>query len=104
MAIQLYRAGNTHTVNGIECELQNFDIKSLQPMLDSGWYATPEETQDADGQNEEAQDDAQAPEKEAGEEEKVLNPVRALARDKGIEGWDTKRIQTLQDLLDGNKD
>ena len=33
------------------------------------------------------------------EEETNLNPVRIAARDAGIEGWDTKRIATLENLL-----
>ncbi len=110
MAIQLYRAGNTHTVRGIECELKNFTPNSLDAMLDEGWLKSPEEIgndkqieeSDQDERQEESSEDA--PQQEDQEEIKVLNPVRQAAKDAGIEGYEIKRIKTLEGLLDELKD
>lgn len=82
MAIQLYREGDTHTVRGILCELKNFDASELDYQLKQGWLTSPEDI----GEKEDNDEDA-------------LNPVRIEAREKGIEGWDTKRIKTLEGLL-----
>lgn len=45
MAIQLYRKGNTHTVRGVECEVQNFSLaESLQVLQsDEGWVRSEQE-------------------------------------------------------------
>ncbi len=90
MAIQLYRPGTTHEVNGVKCEIGNFDISSMQGLIDIGWFTTT----DFNAQDEE-------PELETEED---INPVRVDAREAGIEGWETKRIKTLQAELDEQKD
>ncbi len=86
MAVQVYRAGTTHNIRGIECEIGNFSITSYMSMLNDGWYASPDEI------GNDAQDED--------EDEEKINPVRILAKEKGIEGWDIKRIKTLEALLD----
>jgi len=108
MAAQLYREGNSHTVRGIECEVQNFPIGQLNEALDAGWLKSPEDIGN-DAQNEITQgDDEKAPEEESkGEKEegeKLLNPIRQAAKEAGIDGWEIKRIKTLEGLLDELKD
>lgn len=105
MAIQLYRAGTKHTIQGIECEACNFSIGELQSKLDEGWLKTPKETKDEDEtqENAEEKESEAVPEKQnvESQEEKdgALNPVRVRAKSAGIEGWDIKRIKTLEGLL-----
>ncbi len=94
MSIQLYKAGKTHTVRGIECELCNFSAAELQYQLDHGWFKSPD-----DISNEDAKEEG-----EEAEEGTRLNPVRMKAKLAGIDGWDIKRIKTLEGLLDELKD
>lgn len=42
--LMLYRAGNTHKVRGIECEVGRFQNRSLKTLLDNGWKLRPEDT------------------------------------------------------------
>lgn len=85
--IQLYRKGDTHTVRGIKCELCNFSNGELEYQLNEGWLKSPEDIDN----NEEASEEGETQE---------LHPVRIQARDAEIEGWETKRIKTLQADLD----
>lgn len=81
--IVLYRDGDTHEINGVKCEMGRFKNSALKAMLSAGWRVTPE-----------------------AEESNVvdISPdiIRAKARDAGIEGWETKRIKTLQKALGDN--
>jgi len=43
MAVQLFKKGNSHTVNGVKCDTQIFDEFSFKHMLKEGWCLTPEE-------------------------------------------------------------
>ena len=43
MAVELYRRGTKHVRNGIQCEAQIFNEYSFVPLLDAGWFLTPEE-------------------------------------------------------------
>lgn len=45
-------------------------------------------------------DYAAEPDQEAEEDTSNLNPVRLAAKEAGIEGWDTKRIATLEKALE----
>lgn len=92
MAIQLYKAGSTHTVGGIECELQNFNISELDAKLAEGWFKSPS--------------DINAPVEKSIETLDIetmesIHPVRAAAKDAGIDGWEKKRIGTLEAELKG---
>lgn len=114
MAIQLYRKGNTHVVQGIECELCNFPVNKLEQRLSEGWFKTPQEIENGVQQQQENEDgqDVQSEFKEEDQEEsesvsvstESLNPIRLKAKEAGIEGWDTKRIKTLEALLSGDED
>lgn len=86
MAIQLYKAGDDHVINGIGCEITNCEIGSLQPMLSIGWHTSPGDWLEK-------------------EEEKEPEPgsTRGKAKAAGIEGWETKRIKTLEAELDEQK-
>ena len=96
MAIQLYKQGTTHTVRGIECEVKNFDFDDMALMLSQGWVKDPSELS--------IQADT-APVEEASEESDTnIHPVRLVAKNAGIEGWEIKRIKTLEGLLDELKD
>ena len=102
MAFQVYKEGSTHTIRGIECDLMNVNtVSSAQAMLKNGWYSSPEEIGDGAQDTEEKamQADDEATE-EASEAEKELNPIREKAKAAGIEGWDKKRIKTLEAELD----
>lgn len=91
MAIQLYRAGTTHIVRGIECEVCNFDSSQMQHQLEQGWVKAPEFIDEI---TEEVAE-------ETTEEATEIHPVRIQARDAGIDGWENKRIKTLESELDG---
>ncbi len=93
MAIQLYKAGTDHIINGIECELVNCEIRSLQGMLDTGWYTAPGDWLE----------EPKEPEEIKATEEPDLNSIRGRAKLAGIEGWDKKRIKTLEAELDEQK-
>jgi len=41
--IALYRAGKTHTVRGIVCEIGRFPLEQMEEKLQLGWLKTPEE-------------------------------------------------------------
>lgn len=87
MACVLYREGKGTTEHGIECESTTCEIEHLEGLLCAGWSVNPP------GYNpQKADDDA--------ETEADINPVRLAAKEAGIEGWDTKRIGTLEKLLE----
>jgi hypothetical protein len=44
MSIILFKKGNKHVHNGIPCEIGVFNEYSFEPLLDAGWFLTPEET------------------------------------------------------------
>ena len=89
MAIQLYRAGDTHEVRGILCEVGNFEPHELDVLLAQGWAKDPK---DIGGVPEEPKAEI---------EPDTLNPVRLQAKEAGIEGWENKRIKTLEAELAG---
>ena len=41
MALILYKKGNTHTVNGVKCEVGKFEYEELHAMLKEGWVNDP---------------------------------------------------------------
>lgn len=84
MAIQLYRAGDTHEVRGIACEVANFESHELDRLLAEGWAKDPREI----GGVPEDPDTEAVPD--------TINPVRIQAKEAGIEGWENKRIKTLE--------
>jgi len=94
MAIQLYKAGDTHEVRGIKCEVRNFTNQEYGYWLENGWYLDPKDIPL------ESVEEA----KEEVEEEKELHPVRLAAKDAGIDGYEKKRIKTLEGELDELKD
>lgn len=96
MAAQLYNEGDTHEIRGIKCTLQNFPINQLDARLKEGWVKTPEDIGRAEKESK--------VKKVKKVEEKEENPVRLKAKEAGIEGWDTKRIKTLEAALDDDKD
>jgi len=91
MAYQIYRPGTTHTVRGIQCELKNVEQEiQFRDHLEDGWYKSPGEWEDK----------AASPNTEIAKSD-PNHPVRVQAKEAGIEGWDTKRIATLETELDG---
>lgn len=84
MSIQLYRPGNDQNICGIDCEIINCKISSMQSMLDSGWFAHPDDFASA-GEDEQS----------GGEDEVSAEEIRVLAKDAGIEGYEKKRVKTL---------
>ena len=96
MKIALYKAGDTHEVRGIKCEVIRCEFRQLDDKLKLGYVKDPSELY--------ATEEVTEVIEPVVEVEKKLNPVRQAAKDAGIEGWDMKRIKTLEALLDGNKD
>ena len=90
--IQLYKKGNTHTVRGIKCEVCNFNLNELEHRLKEGWVKDPSEL---------VIEKEEGPIKEHVELKKTDpdHPVRQEAKEKGIEGWDTKQLKTLEKEL-----
>ena len=102
MAIQLYREGDTHEIKGIKCELSNFPIHQLDARLKEGWVKSPEDI--SNGKNDNEKDSEEKESEKIRTSEKGAPDIRALAKEAGIEGWDTKRIKTLEAALNDNKD
>jgi len=96
MAIQLYRPGNTHIVRGVECELKNFHAHEQTDQINAGWYQSPGEwdIEQTKSDQEEVKYAKSNPN----------HPTRVAAKEAGIDGWDTKRLSTLEALLDGTEE
>lgn len=91
MAIQLYKQGTTHTVRGIECEVKNFDFDDMALKLSQGWVKDPSELS--------IQADTAPVEETSEDSDTNIHPVRLKAKEAGIDGWDKKRIKTLETEL-----
>lgn len=100
MAIQLYKPGNNHVVQGVPCEVKNFDIAELDYQLKQGWFRVPGEWDQVETEAEEPET-TKAPENEPVGNNDPNHPVRISAKAAGIDGWDTKRIATLEKQLNG---
>lgn len=92
MAIKLFRKGTTHIERGIECEIRLFDVKYGSSFVGlDGWCLSPE--------------DIEAKKEEVTEVDDLtdLDPpaIRELAKARKIEGWESKRINTLKEVLSG---
>lgn len=80
--IALYRAGTSHIIRGVQCEMTRCRADRLQAHLRAGWVTDPKEL--------------------IKEEEELSNKeVRAAAKEAGLEGWDTRRIGKLKEALNG---
>lgn len=88
MATKLYRAGKSHCVNGIECEVRLFPHNGLSFIGLHGWCSSPEDINKVDKTDEWA--------------DYTPDQIRELAKDQDIEGWDSKRITTLKEVLSGS--
>ena len=87
MATKLYRAGNTHKVRGIECEIRLFNTSSPLDFIGiDGWCAKPEDINKTDVDEWSGY---------------TSDQIRELAKEANIDGWDTKRIHTLKEVLNG---
>lgn len=89
MACIVYRKGKGTTEFGIDCESTTCEPEHLEGLLNDGWSANPP--------------GYEPPKPEVVEDEKedepAIHAVRLAAKEAGIEGWDTKRIGTLENLL-----
>ena len=87
MATKLYREGTTHCVNGITCEIRLFSSGNPLDFVGiDGWCMTPEDINKTN-------DDEWSG--------YTSDQIRELAKEANIEGWDTKRIRTLKEVLNG---
>lgn len=84
--ITLYKDGNTHIVRGVACELAQFEVNDLESALYSGWRTTPEKPSH--------------PEPEEPSDELTNEQVRELAKDAGLDNWETGRIKGLKKALE----
>jgi hypothetical protein len=95
MAIKLFRKGNTHRVNGIECEVRLFPVKYGQSFVGvDGWCVSVEDLEKKEVVEIEE-------EIESGSIDQPSKVVRELAKEAGIDGWEKKRISTLKEELGG---
>lgn len=92
MACILYRKGKGTQEFGIECESTTCEVEYLDSLLADGWSVNPPGYVPPATVVEDATDDET--------DDTPLNPVREAAKAAGIEGWDTKRIGTLQKALE----
>ena len=89
MAIKLYRKGTTHNINGVECEIRLFTGRNPLGFVGiDGWCKSID---DIDGVTDSDEWGGYTSEQ-----------VRELAKEADIEGWDTKRINTLKEVLSGD--
>ncbi len=81
MSVILYRAGDTHTIKGVPCDIVKVRPHSLRSTLDSdkGWVLSVDELYPAVLSNSE---------------------IRDLAKEKGHRLHKTARIDTLKRFLD----
>ncbi len=85
MSIELYRDGVTHVINGVHCEMALFEPCEMDGALQRGWRKWPEPPK------EETTSDLL---------DKLSNEeVRAFAKEEGIEGYTSSRIETLKKKL-----
>jgi len=80
MSVILYKAGNTHIIDGIECEMKVFDEFLFASNLDIGWCLTPAECYKTKPLND--------------------SEIRASAKEKGIKNWYNKKIDRLRKEVD----
>lgn len=89
MACVIYREGTGTVEHGIVCESTTCEIEHLEGLLSHGWSVNPPSYQEVKDE----------PEDDESDDASDINPVRLKAKDAGIEGWDTKRIGTLEKML-----
>lgn len=93
MGVTLYKPGDTHTVNGIPCDLKVFDPQTFESSLEAGWFLSPEacyaEIEEESGEEKE---------EEFNEEKgpKTDKEIRLLAKDIGVKFWHNKSISRLK--------
>ena len=102
--IQLFKKGNSLTVNGIRCDMQTVNEYSYLHLLKQGWFYTPEECYQETEQPElvevpEIEQETTIPEPELSEDELKEDAIRAAAKDAGISNWYNKKIDRLVDEL-----
>ncbi len=89
MACIIYREGKGTVEFGIECESTTCEVEHLDGLLAAGWSQNPPGYKAATIEIEAADEP----------EDATINPVRIAAKAAGIDGWDIKRIGTLEKLL-----
>ena len=114
MAVILYRKGDADVVRGVTCEAGRFAVSSMAGALKSGWVSNPndlvnsnvEKSEEKSGEEKSGEEATSKKEDESEENAGLLEPtnsVRAAAKAAGIEGWEKKRIKTLEaELSNGN--
>lgn len=88
--VSMYKEGDSCEVRGIKCDVKRMKFQEMEHYASEGWVKDPADI----GQ-----------EQEVSEEEATegAHEVRLMAKAKGIEGWDKKRIKTLKAELDENQ-
>jgi len=103
MGVVLYRAGESHTVNGIKVEAKIFDAYLFDSNLQAGWSLTPEEAYDIPEEVIEAPEDEEQPtyeEVDTNGSGKLSNKeIRTAAERMGFDDYDTARISTLKERM-----
>jgi len=105
MACVLYKEGNSHKEFGVPCEIVRVDPAAVQRHLDVGYVLDPHDLYQPDvvesGEPVETGPGAED-EDVMGNPDSPRSPryIRRLAKEAGIEGWETARIKTLKAALD----
>lgn len=96
MAVYVYTEGDSHEVKGVKCRMELVQASRLQNHLAAGWVVDP-----LDLVKEPEKEEVPEVAEEVEEKPKELSSqdVREEAKEKGLEGWDKKRINTLKKEL-----
>ncbi|MCP4090299.1 MAG: hypothetical protein GY746_10960 [Gammaproteobacteria bacterium] len=107
MSVVIYRQGDTHTVNGVRCELKIVNHEFFTGQPEPGWFFSPEEAYkeiDHGVQKEEIEEPKAEEVKKVTAKKKTSNDkVRLAAKKAGIEDFDKARIETLKEKLKNAK-
>lgn len=90
MGCALYRAGKTHIIRGVECEMIVVQVEHLESHLNAGWLTDPK---DINTKPEFEDVDTNKTGKLSNDE------VRDAAKKAGYEDWKKARIATLKKRL-----
>jgi len=105
MTIALFKKGNSVNVRGIDCDVCRCSFGEMEDKLKEGWVKDPKELDSVDDGGIDDGDTTPLDEPETAEKTpNQIDPIRLKAKEAGIDGWEKKRIKTLEGLLNGDKD
>jgi len=96
--IALYRAGDTHEIHGVKCEMKRFNTHEFHQRKSEGWFTRPKDAY----KKKAVQEITKEPENTLGERSLDDMPdemIRQLANEAGIGNWHNRRVETLKVML-----